>query len=102
MRVGPFPGDLASMSFVGFTYDAKDVLCLEKLELTDIGGKREIIQDYLSWGWDVTQGRQSWKPKVCVCLCKRRCHVLIFRQTTNSVTGVKCVAPSQHEMTGRC
>ena len=63
-KVGPFPGELENMSFVGFSYNAKDVLCLEKIKLHNGQTSREIIQDYLSWGWDVTTGRQTWTPQV--------------------------------------
>ena len=67
MNVGTFPGSLSEASFVAFTYDARDVLCLEKLELVPTGEdaqEKRIIQDFLSWSWDVSQGRQSWTPKV--------------------------------------
>ena len=45
MTVGPFPGKISDMDYLAFSYEAGDVLCLEKLIITDDTGKSmEIIQ----------------------------------------------------------
>ena len=36
------------------------------LELVSADGatKMNILEDYISWGWDVTSGEQFWEPTV--------------------------------------
>ena len=56
-----------SADVFAFYYDAKDVLCLEQLEVVDVNNsnkKKEFIQEYVSWGWNPNEDRQSWKSKV--------------------------------------
>ena len=35
---------------------------LEVEDSRDSNKKKRFIQDYISWGWDVTEGKQPWKP----------------------------------------
>ena len=43
-----------------------DFDCNFFLELwsADASTKMNILEDYISWGWDVTKGEQSWEPFV--------------------------------------
>ena len=67
MKAGPFPGDFNTATFIAFHYESRDVLCLERLEIVpnawNLNENRQLIQKYLSWSWDVSQGRQPWRSR---------------------------------------
>ena len=82
-KAGPYPGNLDEIKLLAFGYDDYDVLCLDTLgkfnrrileasieliilELVSADGatKMNILEDYISWGWDVTSGEQFWEPTV--------------------------------------
>ena len=67
MKAGPFPGDFDASTFIAFHYESRDVLCLERLEIVpnawNPNENRPLIQKYLSWSWDVSQGRQPWTSR---------------------------------------
>ena len=81
------------IKLLAFGYDDYDVLCLDTLgkfkkgrldlrpilescivmiilELVSADGatKMNILEDYISWGWDVTSGEQFWEPTVSIFL----------------------------------
>ena len=67
MKAGPFPGDFDNSTFIAFHYEVRDVLCLERLEVVpNIGNveeNKQLVQKYVSWSWDVNQGRQPWTSR---------------------------------------
>lgn len=59
---GELEGDLDNAEKISFRYAAKDIMCIEQLELVSASGMNiSIIQDYDPYAWDVSKGNQDWQ-----------------------------------------
>ena len=64
MKLGPFPGQLKDATFIAIDYSSMDILCVEEFSIVGDGGlKLDILENFISWAWDPSLGRQNWESR---------------------------------------